>query len=62
MLEARTVATSTQRPSCFEQGAAAGAERITLSSHGSRMKASITTARLVAEEIQPRESQIELET
>src|SRR5438477_2971250 len=58
MLEARVVATSTQRPARFEQGAAVGAERITLWSHGSRMNPSITTARLVTMEIQPRELRI----
>jgi hypothetical protein len=35
ILEARVVATSTQRPAGFEQGARAGRERITVSSHGS---------------------------
>jgi hypothetical protein len=35
MLEARVVATSTQRPAIFEQGVVAGRERITLSSQGS---------------------------
>src|ERR1700730_564972 len=35
ILEARVVATSTQCPANFEQGAAAGRERIMLSSHGS---------------------------
>jgi len=30
MLEARVVATSTQRPAAFEQGALAGPERIAL--------------------------------
>src|SRR5438874_12276826 len=56
MLEARVVATRTQRPARFEQGAAVGAERITLSSQGSRMNASITMARLVPTEIQPCET------
>jgi hypothetical protein len=62
MLEARVVATSTQRPARFEQGAVAGAERIALSSQGSRMNASITTVRPVPSEIQPCEPQIELES
>jgi hypothetical protein len=35
MLEARMVATSTQRARDFEHGAAAGPERITFSSQGS---------------------------
>src|SRR6266511_3791637 len=35
MLDARVVATSTQRPASFEQGAADGRERIMLSSQGS---------------------------
>ncbi len=35
MLEASVVAASTQRPANLEQGAAAGRERIMLSSHGS---------------------------
>src|SRR4029450_8942306 len=35
ILEARVVATSTQRPASFEQGALAKRERITLSSQGS---------------------------
>src|SRR5438067_13159856 len=35
ILEARVVATSTQRPATFEQGALARRERITLSSQGS---------------------------
>jgi len=41
MLEARIVAASTQRPRDFEQGSPAGAERIMLSSHGSRMNANM---------------------
>jgi len=41
MLEARVVATSTQRPASFEQGALARRERITLSSQGSRRIAHI---------------------
>ena len=43
MLEARVVAASTQRPARFEQGAAAGSERITLSSHGSRRIGNMVT-------------------
>src|SRR5438093_8343983 len=39
MLEARIVAASTQRPRDFEHGAAAGRERTTFSSHGSRTNA-----------------------
>src|SRR4029450_2424380 len=41
MLEARVVATSTQRPATFEQGALAGRDRIMLSSHGSRIDVSM---------------------
>src|SRR6476469_9515552 len=41
ILEARVVATSTQRPAIFEQGALAGRERITLSSQGSRIDVSM---------------------
>src|SRR6266487_6584162 len=44
ILEARVVATSTQRPAIFEHGALAGRERITLSSHGSRIDVSMMTA------------------
>jgi len=44
MLEASVVAASTQRPEDFEQGAAAGLERIMLASQGSRMNAGIRTA------------------
>jgi hypothetical protein len=44
MLEARVVATSTQRPARFEQGAVGGFERIMLSSHGSWMSAAINGA------------------
>jgi hypothetical protein len=58
MLEARVVVTSTQRPARFEQGAAAGAERITLSSHGSAMNANIRTARLMPTGIQACEPRI----
>jgi len=43
MLEARVVAASTQRPARFEQGAAAGSERITLSPHGSRRIGNMVT-------------------
>ena len=39
MLEARIVAASTQRPRDFEHGAAAGRERTTFPSHGSRTNA-----------------------
>jgi hypothetical protein len=42
MLEARVVATSTQRPASFEQGALAKRERITLSLQGSWIDVSIT--------------------
>jgi hypothetical protein len=45
ILEARVVATSTQRPANFEQGALAGRERITLSSQGSRVNPNIMMAR-----------------
>jgi hypothetical protein len=62
MLEAKVVATRIQRPTRLEQGAAAGAKRITLSSQGSEMTAAITMARLVAMEIQPRELRIKFET
>src|ERR1700741_5137587 len=41
ILEARVVATSTQRPANFGQGALAGRERITLSSQGSRIDANM---------------------
>jgi hypothetical protein len=41
MLEARVVATSTQRPATFEQGAVAGRERIILSSQGSWIDANM---------------------
>src|SRR5947207_150350 len=42
MLEARVVATSTQRPASFEQGALAKRERITLSLQGSWIDVSMT--------------------
>jgi hypothetical protein len=44
MLEARIVAASTQRPRDFEHGAAAGRDRITFSSQGSRTTAHILVA------------------
>src|SRR5713226_7942904 len=44
MLEARMVAASTQRPLDFEHGAAAGRDRITFSSQGSRKRAHIFAA------------------
>src|SRR4029077_14163678 len=47
ILEARVVATSTQRPANFEQGALAGRERITLSSQGSRIDVSMTCVLLL---------------
>src|SRR6266480_218446 len=43
MLEARVVATSTQRPASFEQGALAKRERITLSLQGSWINVSMMT-------------------
>src|SRR5438046_9626244 len=43
MLEARVVATSTQRPASFEQGALAKRERITLSLQGSWIDVSMMT-------------------
>jgi hypothetical protein len=42
MAEARMVAARIQRPLDFEQGAAAGRDRITLSSQGSRKRAHIS--------------------
>src|SRR6266487_1326823 len=44
ILEARVVATSTQRPASFEQGALARRERITLSSQGSWIDVSMTAS------------------
>src|SRR5881397_1254726 len=44
ILEARVVATSTQRPASLEQGALAGRERITLSSQGSWIDVSMTAS------------------
>jgi hypothetical protein len=44
ILEARVVATSTQRPARFEQGALARRERIRLSSQGSWIDVSMKTA------------------
>src|SRR4030095_12978890 len=44
ILEASVVATSTQRPASFEQGALARRERITLSSQGSWIDDSIMAA------------------
>src|SRR5213596_1797915 len=53
MLEARVVAASTQRPARFEQGAAAGRERITLSSHGSRRIGNIGYCSLLSRLLAP---------
>src|SRR4029077_15677281 len=44
ILEARVVATSTQRPAIFEKGALARGERITRSSQGSRIDANMMMA------------------
>src|SRR6266498_269172 len=48
ILEARVVATSTQRPTSFEQGALARRERITLSSQGSWIDVSMTASHFQA--------------
>jgi hypothetical protein len=48
ILEARVVATSTQRPADFEQGALARWERITLSSQGSWMDVNMMASRFRA--------------